>query len=413
MYDVYKIREDFPILRKKLRGKNIVYLDNAATSQKPVQVVEAISRYYREYNANIHRSAYLLAREATQIYDEARREVANFIGCDEDEVVFVRNTTEALNLIAYSWGLNNLRNGDEIILTTMDHHSNIVPWYLICSIKKCRIKFADITDDGYLNLSHLEDLLNPKTRIISVPHVSNVLGTINDVEYIAKLAHEYNALMIVDGAQSVPHMPVNVNKLDVDFLAFSGHKMLGPTGIGVLYGKHSLLQSLNPFMGGGDMIKSVECSIGGGCRISFEYPPRRYEAGTPNIAGAVGLMEAVRYLKRVGMDNVRRHEIDLTKYTLDKLSEVSGIEIYGPRDPAHKGGVIAFNLEGFEPHELAILLDQLNNVMVRSGLHCAQPLHMRLGIKASVRASFYLYNTKEEVDIFVETLKILSRKNRM
>jgi len=406
MFDPDEIRRDFPILNRVIDGNKIIYFDNAATSQKPIQVIDAISNYYKYYNSNIHRSAHRLAREATKLYEDAHWITAKFIGANSgDEIIFVRNTTEALNLIAYSWGLKYLNEDDEIVVTIMDHHSNIVPWRIISKIKGCKLKFVKLDENGYLDYNDLESKISDKTRVISVPHVSNVLGTIVDLNRIRKYAREVDALFIVDGAQSVPHMPVDVKKLDIDLLAFSGHKMLGPTGIGVLYGKKEILEDMDPFLGGGDMINSVECDVKSlGCRIIYAELPRKFEAGTPNIAGAVGLSEAIKYLEKLGMENVRRHEEELIKYTLERLDEISTLRYYGPSDHKFRGGLVSFNMEGFDSHELAILLDEYN-IMVRSGFHCAQPLHLYLGISSSVRASFYIYNTEEEVDRFIEVLK--------
>ncbi len=406
MLDVNKIREDFPILKRKINGKPLIYFDNTATSQKPIQVINAIKEFYEQHNANIHRGLHTCSQEASELYEEAHDKVAKFIGASgREEIIFVRNASEALNLIAFSWGLNNLKPGDEVITTIMEHHSNIVPWYLIAQKNKIKIKFVNITDEGILRYDQFEKMITDKTKVISVVHMSNVLGTINDIEKISKLAHEHDALFIVDGAQSVPHLPVNVKSLDIDFLAFSGHKMLGPTGIGVLYGKEDFLQKMPPFLGGGDMIKSVKCSLDGVCDITWNELPWKFEAGTPNIAGGIGLGVAVDYLEKLGMENVRKHEIDITQYALKRLEEIEDVSFFGPRDINVRGGIIPFLKEGMSPHEIAILLDTFG-IAVRSGFHCAQPLHLRLGLnRGTARASFYIYNTKEEVDVFIDVLK--------
>ncbi len=405
MFDPYKVREDFPIFQRKIEGEPLIYFDNAATSQRPRQVIEVIRRFYEEHNANIHRAVHTLSQEASELYEEAHEEVAKFINAKGiEEVVFVKNTTEAINLVAYSWGLRTLKQGDEVVVTLMEHHSNIVPWEMISKIKGARVKYAQINDDGTLNYVSLEQAVTSKTRIICVTQMSNVTGVINDVERISKLAHENDALCMVDAAQSVPHMPVDVKSLDADFLAFSGHKMLGPTGIGVLYGKEDVLSEMEPFLGGGDMIREVRYNWReGACEVTWNELPWKFEAGTANICGGVGLMEAIRYLKRLGMENVQKHEKELTEYALRRLMEIEKVEVYGPVRKA-RGGIIPFNVSGVNHHDVALLLDQFG-IMVRSGLHCAQPLHQRLGLKGTVRASFYIYNTQDEIDRMVEVLK--------
>nr|HDO80407.1 cysteine desulfurase [Candidatus Bathyarchaeota archaeon] len=405
MFDPYKVREDFPIFQRKIEGEPLIYFDNAATSQRPRQVIEVIRRFYEEHNANIHRAVHTLSQEASELYEEAHEEVAKFINAKGiEEVVFVKNTTEAINLVAYSWGLRTLKQGDEVVVTLMEHHSNIVPWEMISKIKGARVKYAQINDDGTLNYVSLEQAVTSKTRIICVTQMSNVTGVINDVERISKLAHENDALCMVDAAQSVPHMPVDVKSLDADFLAFSGHKMLGPTGIGVLYGKEDVLSEMEPFLGGGDMIREVRYNWReGACEVTWNELPWKFEAGTANICGGVGLMEAIRYLKRLGMENVQKHEKELTEYALRRLMEIEKVEVYGPVRKA-RGGIIPFNVSGVNHHDVALLLDQFG-IMVRSGLHCAQPLHQRLGLKGTVRASFYIYNTQDEIDRMVEGSK--------
>ena len=406
MFDPYEVRKDFPILEREINGYKLIYFDNAATSQKPKQVIDAMKEFYEKYNANIHRGIHTLSQEASELYEDAHEEVAKFIGADGiEEVIFVKNTTEAINLVTYSWALNKLNEKDEVLTTLLEHHSNIVPWEILSRLRGFKVKYADINADGTLNYESLEQLMTEKTRIICVSHVSNVTGVINDVGRIAKLAHEQDAIIIVDGAQSVPHLPIDVKKFDVDFLTFSGHKMLGPTGIGVLYGKKELLEEMEPFLGGGSMIKSVRCqSPNGNCRIEWNDLPWKFEAGTPNICGGIGLAEAVKYLRRIGMENVHRHERELTGYTLKRLEELEKVEFYGPRDASVKCGIIPFNVNGMNPHDVALMFDSFG-IMIRSGYHCAEPLHRKLGIKGSARASFYIYNTKEEIDRFIEVLK--------
>ena len=403
-FNPYEIRRDFPILEREVNGRRLVYLDNAATTQKPRQVIEAIREYYEKYNANVHRGFHTLSQEASEAYEKAHETIAKFINAYSwEEIVFTFNSTEALNLIAYAWGFKNLREGDEIILTVMEHHSNMLPWRNIARLKNAKIKYVDITDDGLLRYDQLEEIVSEKTRIIAVTMMSNVLGTINDIKRIAKIAHSVDAVIVVDGAQGVPHLPVNVRDLDIDFLAFSGHKMLGPTGIGVLWGKRDRLEEMMPFKVGGDTIKDVTLDD-----VVWHDLPWRFEAGTPNIAGGIGLAVAAEYLMRLGMDNVRRHEIELTSYTLKRIREElsSEVEYYGPWDARVKGGVIAFNIRDLHYHTVGKALDMLG-IAVRTGKHCAHPLHYRLGLNGTVRASYYIYNTREEVDILVEALKTI------
>lgn len=400
MLDPYEIRKDFPLLEKR----GIVYLDNAATSQKPVQVIEAIRRFYQAHNANIHRGLHALSREASEEYEEAHSVVARFINARSwREVVFVRNTTEAINLVAYSWAMDRLGSGDEIVVTVMEHHSNLLPWVAIAKRLGAKVKVVGLASDYTLDYDALSEAVTERTRIVAVSHASNVLGTINDVKRIAALAHEVGAMCLVDGAQSVPHMPVNVRELDCDFLAFSGHKMLGPTGIGVLYGREDLLEEMSPFMYGGDMVREVRYR-NGAVEPAWNDLPWKFEAGTPNIAGGIGLAEAVKYLERIGMENVRAHEIELTSYAMKRLSEVEGLKLFGPSLPTRRCGIIPFNLDGLDPHSLAAMLDE-RRIAVRSGFHCAQPLHEYLGLReGTARASFYIYNTREEVDLLSESL---------
>ncbi|RLF05210.1 MAG: cysteine desulfurase [Thermoprotei archaeon] len=388
--------------------REIVYLDNAATSQKPEQVIEAMTRFYEENYANIHRGIHVLSREASEAYEEAHEVVAKFINARSwREVIFVRNTTEAINLVAYSWGLRELRKGDEVVVTVMEHHSNLLPWVMIAKMKGAAVRIIELGDDYRLNYEQLEEAVNERTRVVALTHVSNVLGTINDVRRVVRLAHEVGAICLVDGAQSVPHMPVDVREIECDFLAFSGHKMLGPTGIGVLYGREDLLADMEPFLYGGDMVSEVKY-VDGAVRPSWNVLPWKFEAGTPNIVGGIGLAEAVRYLEKIGMSEVRRHEVELTRYALKRLEELDGVEVYGPSRMEDRGGVIAFNVKGLDPHSVAALLDE-KNIAVRSGFHCAQPLHEYLGLTGgTVRASFYIYNTKEDVDALVNALEEIS-----
>jgi cysteine desulfurase/selenocysteine lyase len=399
--DIEKIRQDFPILNRMVRdGKPLVYLDNAATTQKPRQVIDAIRDYYMRYNANVHRAAYQLAEEATNAYEGARDKVARFINADRQEIVFVRNATEAINLVAYAWGRENVSEDDSVVITEFEHHSNIVPWQLLTQEKKAKLKYVRIDDQGLLILDDLYEYLNnDNVKLVSVSHMSNVLGTIAPVEEIAKACHSKNVPVLIDGAQSVPHMPVDVKKIGCDFMAFSAHKMLGPTGVGVLYAKKERLEKMRPFIGGGDMIKEVHKY-----ETRWNDLPWKYEAGTPNIADVIGYGVAVDYLSDIGMDNVRAHEKELTKYALDRITGVKGINVYGTRDVERRGGIISFNFADIHPHDLATILDE-DGVEIRSGHHCAQPLMELLGVAATSRASFYIYNRKEEVDVFMNALE--------
>ncbi len=405
--DPLKIREDFPILKRKVNGHPLIYLDNAASSQKPKHVIKAITTFYENHYANIHRGVHTLSQEASEAYEEAHAKVARFISANGlEEIVFVRNTTEAINLVAYSWALHQLKPGDEILTTLMEHHSNIVPWELLSELKDIHVKYAGITKDGVLDYSEFEEKLSQRTKLVTVVHVSNVLGTINDVRKICRLAHEVGALVLVDGAQSVPHMPVSVKELDCDFLAFSGHKMLGPSGIGVLYAKKEILESMSPFLGGGGMISKVRFDTSTKkCKIDWNVLPWKFEAGTPNIEGGIGLGAAVDYLSSIGMEEVRKYEEELVSYALKRMSELEKIKIYGPSDPKMRGGVISFNLEGMSPHDVAMIMDQ-SGIAIRSGYHCAEPLHDAMGIRGgTARVSFYIYNTTSEIDIFINKLK--------
>ncbi len=411
MLDVSRIRQDFPILNRRVYGKRLVYFDNAATSQRPVQVIEAIRRFYSEYNANVHRGFHWLSQEASRLYEDAHEEVAKFIGAEWDEVAFLRNTTEALNLVATTLAGSLVGRGDRVLVTLMDHHSNMLPWLTLSRRLGFRVDFVDITEEGYLDYADLESKLAKDVKVVAVPHASNVVGTINDVRRVAKLAHEYGALVVIDGAQSVPHIPVDVKELDADFLAFSGHKMLGPMGIGVLYYRKEAVRDLEPGMSGGGTIKTVPCSEDYRlCSPRWGDLPWKFEAGTPNVAGALGLVEAVRYLSRIGMTNVMEHERSLVRRMMDGLMGLGGIRILGPLKPEDRTGLVSFVVKGYHHDAVAAGLDVMG-VAVRSGLHCAHPLHQRLGIEGSVRASFYIYNTLEEVDYFLECLgSILGRQ---
>jgi cysteine desulfurase / selenocysteine lyase len=398
--NVTKIRTDFPILKRKIAGKPLVYLDNAATSQKPRAVIAAIDRYYREYNANVHRGVHRLSEEATIAFEQSREKFASFIGAKTSkEIIFVRNATEALNLVALTWARANLRSGDRILLTEMEHHSNIVPWQMLAKEKGLRIDYVEIRDDGTLNWENFEKLIKERPKIFSLAHVSNALGTINPVRQMAREAHEMGATVIVDAAQSVPHMPVNVADLECDFLAASGHKMLAPTGIGMLYGRQDLLEHTEPLMGGGEMIKEVHLQ-----EARWNDLPWKFEAGTPNIEGVIGLGAAVDYLTKLGMQNVREHEKDITRYAIERLANVKSLALYGTREIEKRGAVISFNLGDIHAHDLATILDT-QGIAIRSGQHCAEPLMERLKVPATSRASFYIYNTRREADILVRALE--------
>ena len=393
------IRQDFPILQRTVAsGAPLVYLDNAASSQKPVAVIQAMDDYYRRYNANVHRGVHTLSEEATAAFEGAREKVARFIHAPHSrQVIFTRGATESINLVAHTWGRANLRPGDEVLITEMEHHANIVPWQILRDQLGFTLRYVPVTDQGLLDLDALDTLLTERTKLFCFVHASNVVGTINPVQYLVQRARAVGATVLIDGAQSVPHMAVDVQALDADFFAFSSHKLCGPTGIGVLYGKRDLLEAMPPFMGGGDMIREV--TMAGSKWNSLPY---KFEAGTPAIAEGIGLGAAVDYLQSVGMDWVRSHEQEITRYAYTRMSEVEGLRILGP-GPEQRGGLIAFTLEGVHPHDIAALLDR-SGVAVRAGHHCAAPLHARYGIPASARASFYLYNTAAEVDVLVEAL---------
>ncbi|MEM4289808.1 MAG: SufS family cysteine desulfurase [Nitrososphaerota archaeon] len=396
----YRIREDFPILSARRGSKPLVYLDNAATSQKPRQVLQAMEKYYAELNANVHRGVYDLSIEATERYESVRRLVAGFIDAHSwREVVFTRNTTEAINLVAYSYALGKIKRGGKIVFTEMEHHSNIVPWQLISGLKDLKLEAIPITADGYLDLSQIDRFLKD-ADLLAIVHASNVLGTINPVKKLTKTAKEYGAAVLVDAAQSVPHMPVSFKEIGCDFLAFSGHKMLGPMGVGCLIAREELLESMDPFMGGGEMIREVTLSSS-----KWNEVPWKFEAGTPSVGDVVGLGAAVEYLKRIGLDWVRRHEEELTETALQELSEIPHLRIIGPESVKDRCGLVSFILADIHPHDLADYLDKTFNIAVRAGHHCAMPLHEKLGLTATTRASFYIYNTREEIHMLAEGLR--------
>lgn len=402
--DVAAIRRDFPILATRENGRNLAFLDSAASSQKPEQVLRAMDQVYRTSYANVHRGLYALSARATELYDAARARVARFIGAPSaEEIVFTRNATEAMNLLAYSYGRSQLRAGDEIVLSEMEHHANFVPWWVLAKERGIALRYVPLTEDGQLDMTALNNVMGPRTKIVSLAHVSNVLGTINDVKTIAARAHAAGAVMIVDACQSVPHMPVDVRDLGCDFLTFSGHKMLGPTGIGVLYGRRELLERMPPFMHGGDMVLEVGLDD-----IRWNAVPLKFEAGTPAFVEAIGLAAAIDYLDALGMDAVRQHEVEITGYALTRLRQVTGLSLMGPVDAELRGGVASFRLDGLHPHDLADFLGE-QAVAVRAGFHCAQPVHTRFGGKPSTRASFYVYSEPREVDALIDGIELAAR----
>jgi cysteine desulfurase/selenocysteine lyase len=396
--DVDRIREDFPILDREVNGGPLVYLDNAATSQTPERVVESISDYYYRYNANVHRGIHQLSQEASIAYEEAHDTVAEFVGADgREEIVFTKNTTEAMNLVAYAWGLNELGPGDEVVLTEMEHHASLVTWQQIAKRTGATCKYVPITEDGYLDMEAAAEMVTDDTEMVSVVHASNTLGTVNPVAELADIAHDHDALIFADAAQSVPNRPVDVKALDVDFLAFSGHKMCGPTGSGVLYGKEHVLDSMEPYLYGGDMIVKVTFEDS-----QWNELPWKFEAGTPSISEGIALAEACEYLDDIGMERIQRHEEVLAEYAYDELTALGDVEVYGPPGD-DRSGLVAFNLEGVHAHDMASIVNDYG-VAIRAGDHCTQPLHDVLGVGASARASFYLYNTKAEVDALVDAV---------
>ncbi len=398
MIDLAHLRADFPILEREMNGKPLIYLDSAATSQKPTQVIEAISDFYRNSNSNVHRGSYGLSTEATERYEDARSKVAQFINADAREVVFTRGATSAINQVAYGWGLDNLESGDRILLTLMEHHANIVPWQIVSRHTGAELVYVPFTDDYLLDLDAFHELLDERVKVVGVTAMSNVLGTINPIRPIADAAHGVGAIVVVDAAQAAPHLALDVAELDVDFLAFSGHKMLGPTGIGVLYGKLEQLEAMEPAEGGGEMISEVELQTS-----TWAEVPHKFEAGTPPIAGAIGLGAAIDYLNKLGMETVRAHEVDLAGYAIDQLGSVEGVTIHGPTDVDHRGAAVAFSLKGVHPHDIATILDQAG-IAVRAGHHCARPLARSLDVTATTRASFYIYNDRSEVDALIQGL---------
>jgi cysteine desulfurase / selenocysteine lyase len=402
--DVDRIRRDFPILKRKINGKRLVYLDNAATTQKPQAVIDCLVDYYTNHNANIHRGVHQLSIEATESYEQARGTVARFVNAgSEQELIFTRGTTESINLVRFGWAERNLRKGDLIVTTMMEHHSDIVPWQLVSKKTGASVRFVGLDEQGRLKYDDLEDSLSESPKIVAVSHSSNVLGTINDVSKICRRSKQVGAITIVDAAQSVPHMPVDVRAIGCDFLAFSGHKMLGPTGIGALYGRKELLEAMDPFQGGGDMIKQVKTS-----GATWNELPYKFEAGTPSIADAIALGAAVEYLSALGMQRVRDHEVEITRYAMSKLHEAGQTTIYGPDDPTERGGVISFNFGDVHPHDMASILDE-EGIAVRSGHHCAQPLIEWLDVPAASRASFYIYNSFDDVDALAAGLRKAGR----
>jgi cysteine desulfurase/selenocysteine lyase len=400
MFDTQLIRQDFPILKQQVNGKSLVYLDSTASSQKPNAVIEAINTYYREYNANVHRGIYQISEKASAAYEQSRKKVGRFINANSwREVIFTRNATESINLVAFSWGQANIKPGDVIISTEMEHHANIIPWQQLAARTGATVKYIPVTKQGYLDMAAFDDMLTPAVKLVAVTHMSNVLGTIPPIAEIIEKAHAVGALVLLDGAQSVPHMPTDAQALNCDFLVFSGHKMLGPTGIGVLWARKEILADMPPFLTGGDMIKKVTLN---GCE--WNDLPWKFEAGTPSIAEAIGLGYAVDYLSQLGMSNVRRHEIELVAYALEKLNQVEGLHIFGPQQPEHRGGAIAFTLGNIHAHDVAAVLDG-EGIAVRAGHHCAMPLHDKFGLTATTRASFYVYNTPDDIDRLVVGLE--------
>ncbi|HCM68412.1 MAG TPA: cysteine desulfurase [Candidatus Kerfeldbacteria bacterium] len=400
MLDVEKIRKDFPILSRIVHGKPMAYLDSAATSQKPLAMIEATDGYYREYNANVHRGIYVISEEATTAYEAAREKVRGFINASSvEEIIYTRNATESLNLIRFTWGRQYVGKGDVIIVSEMEHHSNMVPWQMLAKEVGAELLYIPInTETGRLDQGAYQKLLERKPKLVGIVHMSNAMGTLNPMKEMTRLAHEAGAVVVIDGCQSTPHMPVDVQDLDADFFAFSGHKMLGPTGIGILYGKKKILESMQPFMGGGDMIKEVTKE-----GATWNDLPYKFEAGTPNVAGAIGLGAAVDYLNKVGMANIWEHEQEMAKYVLGKLRAIEGVRIVGPKEPVDRGAAISFVLKGAHPHDMASIFDDAG-IAIRAGHLCAQPALTAHGVDAVARASFYLYNTKEEADRFLETV---------
>jgi cysteine desulfurase/selenocysteine lyase len=400
MFDVEKIRKDFPLLSRKFEGNDLVYFDNAATSQKPQCVIDAISNYYKNFNANVHRGIYELSEEATNLYEDSREVVANFVNAySSEELVFTKGTTEALNMVAFGWGVFHLQKGDVILTTISEHHSNFLPWKAVAEKTGAAVNLIDLNEDGTFSIDKFKKVLNKRVKVVCISQASNVLGTIFPLREICDLAHKQGTIVVVDGAQGLPHLGIDVREIGCDFYAFSAHKILGPMGVGVLWGKKTLLEEMIPSEYGGGMIKTVDLES-----VSLADLPEKLEAGTPNVAGAVGLAAALKYVLEIGFEDIRAHGISLTKYALEKLQEIEGLEIIGPTDAAQRTGLISFYIDSLHPHDIASVLSSYG-VAVRSGNHCAMPLHTFLEIPASVRASFNIYNTKEEVDKFIEALK--------
>ena len=402
MLDVSKIREDFPVLSKKVYDdRPLVWLDSAATSQKPRQVIQALVDYYEGYNANVHRGVHALSMESTERYEAARQKVADFVNAESAEcLIWTRNTTEGINLVANTWGEDNIAAGDEIVVTAMEHHSNLVPWQQLARRKSAKVRILPLAEDHTLDMNAVDSIIGQRTRLLAMSHASNAVGTINPVKRLAAKARAVGAAVLVDGAQSVPHMPVDAQDMDCDFLAFSGHKMLGPTGIGGLYVKRAVLERMNPFLTGGEMVLAVSYE-----KASWNDLPMRFEAGTPNIADAIALGAAVDYLQALGMDNVRKHEIELTAYALNAFKELEEeLDVYGPKDARKRGGIVSFHHPDVHPHDLGTVLDR-RGIAIRTGHHCAMPMVQSLGVAATARASMYLYNTEAEIDLLVDALK--------
>ena len=405
-YSLEDIRKDFPVLNRRVRDdKKLVYLDNAATTQKPNQVIDAITDYYQNHNSNIHRAVHALAEESTEAFEVTRDKVAEFLNIqNREEIVFVKGTTEAINLVAYAWGRDNVKKGDIVITTEYEHHSNIVPWQLLRDETGAKLEYIDIDENGELKLEQLDEYLaTGNVKLVAISHVSNVLGTITDIQKVIKKCKDVGAKILIDGAQAVPHMKVDIGKLDCDFYAFSAHKMLGPTGGGILWARKERLENMKPFHGGGDMIREVHKY-----ETTWNDLPYKLEAGTPNVADVICFAAAIDYLTKIGMDNVRSHEVELTKYALEKMSNVKGLTIYGPKDPQKASGVISFNFNDVHPHDVATIIDK-NGVAIRSGHHCAQVLMEKLNVAATNRASFYIYTTKEEVDTLIDSLEQVAK----
>lgn len=396
---VERIKADFPILQTKVNGHNLVYLDNAATTQKPRVVIDALTDFYSRYNANIHRGLHFLSERSTELYERTRAHVARFIGVEAPEVIFTRGTTEAINLVMYTWGEENIGEGDEIVITEMEHHANLVPWVILAKRKKAVLKRIPITPDGLLDLSRLDSIITPRTKLVAISHMSNVLGTINPVQEIAAKAKRHGAVVLADGAQAAPHLPLDIKALGVDFYVFSSHKMLGPTGVGVLWGRRDLLEAMPPFNMGGEMIREVRFD-----HVTWADLPNKFEGGTPNIADVVAFDAALTYLEEIGMDRVRAHEQALTGYAIDQLRTISGIEIQGPSDPALRGGAVSFTDRDLHPHDISTFLDS-RGIAIRAGHHCAQPLMRILGKVATARASLYIYNDESDIDALVAALR--------